>query len=76
MELTGKYVALAREHGLDPAQMALAYVNSRRFVTSNIIGATNLAQLETNIDSIDIELSEDILKSIDEIHNLHPYPCP
>jgi aryl-alcohol dehydrogenase-like predicted oxidoreductase len=76
MEMTGKYVALAKEHGMDPSQMALAYVNSRRFVTSNIVGATNLQQLEMNIDSIDINLSENILKSIDDIHNLHPYPCP
>ncbi len=76
MEMTNKYVSLAEEHGLDPSQMALAYVNSRRFVTSNIIGATNLQQLELNIDSIDIELPESILKSIDDIHNLHPYPCP
>ncbi|WP_169566085.1 NADP(H)-dependent aldo-keto reductase [Sneathiella limimaris] len=75
-ELTAKYVALAKENGLDPAQMALAFVNNRRFVTSNIIGATNLKQLESNISSIDIELSDDILKSIEEIHNLHPYPCP
>lgn len=76
MAIAGKYVALAQKHGLDPSQMALSYVNSRRFVTANIIGATNLQQLETNIDSIDIELSDDILKSIDEIHNQHPYPCP
>ncbi len=76
MTITEKYVSLANEHNLDPSQMALAYVNTRRFVTSNIIGATNLDQLKVNIDSIDIELSDDILKSIDEIHNLHPYPCP
>ncbi|MEH6475268.1 MAG: NADP(H)-dependent aldo-keto reductase [Sneathiella sp.] len=74
--LTEKYVALANEHELDPAQMALSYVNSRRFVTANIIGATNLDQLKSNISSIDIELSDDILKSIEDIHNLHPYPCP
>jgi len=74
--VTTEYVALANEHGLDPAQMALAYVNSRRFVTSNIIGATNLDQLSSNIASIDIELSDDILKSIENIHNSYPYPCP
>ncbi|GLQ07964.1 NADP(H)-dependent aldo-keto reductase [Sneathiella chinensis] len=75
-DITAQYVALAREAGLDPAQMALAYVNSRRFVTANIIGATNLTQLEANIGSIDIELSEDILNKMEEIHNQHPYPCP
>ncbi|MBE7636442.1 NADP(H)-dependent aldo-keto reductase [Sneathiella sp. P13V-1] len=75
-KMTEKYVALAKENGLDPSQMALAFINSRRFVTSNIIGATTMAQLETNIGSIDIQLSEDILKSIEDIHSEHPYPCP
>ncbi len=75
-KMTEKYVALAKENGLDPSQLALAFINSRRFVTSNIIGATTMAQLKTNIGSIDIELSEDILKSIEDIHSEHPYPCP
>lgn len=71
-----QYVALAQQHGLDPAHLALAYVNSRRFVTSNIIGATSLEQLKTNIDSIDVVLSEEVLAGIERIHNLHPNPCP
>ncbi len=75
-KITEQYVALARETGLDPSQMALAFVNSRRFVTANIIGATNLDQLKINIGSIDIDLSEDILKRIEDIHQQHPYPCP
>ncbi len=49
---TESYVALAKEHGLDPAQMALAYCNSRSFLTSTIITATTLEQLRTDIDSI------------------------
>ncbi|MDX1655327.1 MAG: NADP(H)-dependent aldo-keto reductase, partial [Candidatus Competibacteraceae bacterium] len=48
---TRAYVALARDHGLDPARMALAYVNSRSFLTANIIGATTMEQLEADIDS-------------------------
>lgn len=71
-----QYVALAREHGLDPAQLALAYVNSRRFVSSNIIGATNLDQLKTNIDSIDLTLSDEVLQAIEHIHLQHPNPSP
>jgi aryl-alcohol dehydrogenase-like predicted oxidoreductase len=51
---------LARQHGIDPAQMALAYVNSRPFVTSNIIGATNLDQLEQNIDSLNVTLPAEV----------------
>jgi len=74
--MTAKYVELARANGLDPAQMALAYINSRPFVTSNIIGATNLDQLAVNIDSINVTLSDDILSAIEDIHKLHPYPCP
>jgi aryl-alcohol dehydrogenase-like predicted oxidoreductase len=71
-----KYVALAREHGLDPAQMALAFVTSRSFVTSNIIGATTLEQLESNIASFELELSEEVLAGIDAIHKTQPNPAP
>lgn len=73
---TARYVALALEHGLDPAQMALAFVNSRPFVTSTIVGATSLAQLARNIDSAGIGLTEEIVNAIDAIHKEHTYPCP
>ncbi|HBO6783224.1 TPA: aldo/keto reductase, partial [Pseudomonas aeruginosa] len=68
--------ALAREHGLEPAQMALAYVTSRPFVTSNIIGATSLEQLETNLGSVDLRLDEEVLAGIDAIHREQPNPAP
>ena len=73
---TSDYVNLAREYGLDPAQMALAYVHSRPFLTSTIIGATTLEHLQANIASVDIELPKDLLRSIELIHVQHPYPCP
>lgn len=73
---TQHYVDLARQHGLDPSQLALAYVNSRRFVTSNIIGATNLEQLKINLGSVDVVLSEEILTGIENIHKLYPNPSP
>lgn len=73
---TSRYVALAHAHGLDPAQMALAYVNSRPFVTSNIIGATTMAQLKSNIESAETTLSEELLAGIEQIHNDQPNPCP
>lgn len=73
---TEAYVALAREHGLDPAQMALAWVNTRPFLTANIIGATTLEQLRDNIASIDVPLSEEVLAGIAEIHQRHPNPAP
>lgn len=71
-----KYLALAREFSLDPAQMALAYVNSRPFVTSNIIGATSMAQLKTDIASIDVTITPELEKRIDAIHVEHCNPCP
>ena len=73
---TGKYTALARKHDLDPAQMALAYVNNRPFLTSTIIGATTMEQLMSNIDSINLTLSAEVLQGIGEIHNEHPNPSP
>jgi len=73
---TAAYVELARDHGLDPAQMALAWVTSRPFVTSNIIGATTLEQLEANLGSADLELSEEVLEGIEAIHRKQPNPCP
>ena len=75
-EATEAYAKLARDHDLDPAQMALASVNSRPFVTSTIIGATTMNQLEMNIASIDLELSEDVLEGIEEIHRRYPNPSP
>jgi aryl-alcohol dehydrogenase-like predicted oxidoreductase len=76
VKATQAYVQLAQKHGLDPAQMALAYVNSRSFLTSNIIGATSMEQLKTDIASIDLELDEEVLEAIEAIHQQHPNPCP
>ena len=76
VDATARYVAIAREHGLDPAQMALAFVTSRDFVTSNIIGATTLDQLKSNIDSAELTLSDEILEKIEAVHAANPNPCP
>ena len=72
---TLKYDELAANHNLSLTQMALAFVNSRPFVTSNIIGATTLTQLQENIDSIDVELSKEILNGIHKIHTQIPDPA-
>jgi len=69
-----KYVALAKQHNLDPCQMALAFVNSRPFVSSTLIGATNMDQLKSNIDSIEIKLSSEVLDAISMIRREHPMP--
>ncbi len=76
LKATEAYVNLAREFGLDPAQMALAFVNQRPFVAANIIGATNLQQLKSNIDSLELELSEELLLKIQEIGTRYSNPCP
>jgi len=70
------YVDIAKRHGLDPAQMALAYVNNKPFLTSTIIGATNAEQLKTNIASADITLSEEVLQQIEAVHEAIPNPSP
>ncbi len=70
------YVSLFRRHGIDPAQGALAFVNSRDFVTSNIIGATTLAQLQSNIASIQLTLPQEVLDGIEAIHQRYPNPAP
>ncbi|WP_163577939.1 NADP(H)-dependent aldo-keto reductase [Halomonas faecis] len=75
-EATRAYVAIARERGLDPAQMALAFVNSRPFLTSNIIGATTMEQLESNLESEFLKLDDDVLEAIEDVHVRLSNPCP
>src|SRR5215471_8343407 len=70
------YVALARKHGLDPAQMAIAFVVSRQFVTSTIIGATTLEQLKTGIAAADLKIADNLLEDINRIHLDYSNPCP
>ena len=73
---TEAYVDIARKNNLDPAQMALAYVNSRTFLSSTIIGATSMSQLKTNIDSVNIELDSNIIEQIEAVHTAIPNPSP
>lgn len=68
------YIDVAEKHGLDICQMALAFVNSRPFVTANIIGATSMEQLKTNIASIDLELSNDVIADIEAVRKKYPMP--
>ena len=73
---TEQYAKIAADAGLDMAQMSLAFVNSRHFVTSNIIGATTTEQLKSNIDSVNVELTADVLEAIEAVHAQHPNPSP
>jgi aryl-alcohol dehydrogenase-like predicted oxidoreductase len=70
------YVELAKRHGVDPAQMAIAFAVSRPFMTSVIIGATTIEQLRTDIAAADLTLSDDVLEEIEQIHLDTPNPCP
>ncbi len=75
-DATTQYLKIAEDNGLTLTQMALAFINSRVFVTSNIIGATNLTQLKENIESSNIELSSDVLRDINRVHESMPNPAP
>ena len=76
MKAYDEYYKLAKESNITMVQLAQAFVNSRPFVTSNIIGATTMDQLKENIQSINIELDEEILEKINIIHNNNPNPAP
>ncbi|MDZ7829046.1 MAG: NADP(H)-dependent aldo-keto reductase [Halofilum sp. (in: g-proteobacteria)] len=76
MRASEEYVSLAYENDLSPVHMAQAFVNSRPFLTSNIIGATSREQLEENLDSIDVTLDQDVLDAINDIHETMPNPAP
>ena len=76
MKAYDEYFNLSKEINITMVQLAQAFVNSRPFVTSNIIGATTMDQLKENIGSIDIELSEEVLEKINIIHNNNPNPAP
>ena len=65
-----------QKHNLSLTQMSLAFVNQQPFVTSNIIGATTMDQLKENIESVEIKLSEEILKEINQVHENIPNPAP
>ena len=76
MKAYDEYYKLAKENNITMVQLAQAFVNSRPFVTSNIIGATTMDQLKENIGSMNIKLNEEILEKINIIHNNNPNPAP
>ena len=76
VKATKEYVQLAEEHSLEPSQMALAFARKKPFIASLLLGATTVNQLEINLASVEIKLSEEVLQEIEEIHNRIPNPCP
>lgn len=75
-EAAAAYVEIAQRYQIKPAQLALSFVRSRWFVTSTIIGATSLDQLQENLSSLTVELGEEILAEIDAVHARYPNPAP
>ena len=71
-----EYYKIAKEHNLDMAQMSLKFCEIQPFVTSVIIGATTMQQLKTNIESVNVNLTEEIIKKINEVQKIYPNPCP
>ncbi|RCS26004.1 aldo/keto reductase [Polaribacter sp. WD7] len=76
LDAVKKYADIAEKNGITLTELSLAFINQLPFVTSNIIGATKMDQLKENIGSIDIDLSEEILKEIEEVHKAIPNPAP
>jgi aryl-alcohol dehydrogenase-like predicted oxidoreductase len=76
MKAYDKYFKLAKDFNLTMVQLAQSFVNSRPFVTSNIIGATTMDQLKENVESINIEFTDEMMERVNEIHNNNPNPSP
>jgi len=71
-----EYYKIAKKYSLDMAQMSIKFCEIQDFMTSVIIGATTLEQLKTNIESVNVNLSDDVIKEINQIQTIYPNPCP
>ena len=76
MKAYDKYFDIAKDFNLTMVQLAQSFVNSRPFVTSNIIGATTMDQLKENVESINVEFTDEMMERVNEIHNNNPNPSP
>jgi len=76
MKAYDEYFKIAEDFNLTMVQLAQSFVNSRPFVTSNIIGATTMDQLRENVESINIEFTDEMMERVNEIHNNNPNPSP
>jgi len=71
-----KYFNIAKKYNLDFAQMAIKFCEIQKFVTSVIIGATTMEQLKIDIESVNVNLTEEINKKINDVQIIYPNPCP
>ena len=70
------YYNISKKHNLDMSQMSIKFCEIQDFMTSVIIGATTMEQLKTNIESVNVNLSEDVIKEINHVQKIYPNPCP
>ena len=70
------YYKISEKFGLDMSQMAIKFCEIQDFMTSVIIGATTMEQLKTNIESVNVNLSDDVIKEINHVQTIYPNPCP
>ena len=70
------YYEISKKHDVNMAQMALKFLEIQPFVTSVIIGATTMEQLKTDIESVNIKLTDKIISEINEVQKVYPNPCP
>ena len=68
------YLAIARKYQVDPVHMALAWCRTRIFMASAIFGATRLAQLDHALGAVDVDLSDECITELDQVHKTHPMP--
>ena len=71
-----EYYKISKKHNIDMSQMSLKFCELQHFTTSIIIGATTMEQLKTNIESVNVNLSDEIIKEINEVQKIYPNPCP
>ena len=71
-----EYYKIAKKYSLDMAQMSIKFCEIQDFMTSVIIGATTMEQLKTNIESVNVNLSDDVIKEINHVQTIYPNPCP
>ena len=76
VEVIEKYFNISRKFDLNFAQMSIKFCEIQKFVTSTIIGATTMEQLKTDIESVNVDLSKEIIKEINEVQKIYPNPCP
>jgi aryl-alcohol dehydrogenase-like predicted oxidoreductase len=71
-----EYYKISKKYDLDMSQMSIKFCEEQEFMTSVIIGATTMEQLKTNIESVKVKLSEEVIKEINNVQKIYPNPCP